>query len=769
DAFGTPSHPHLLMQAGKDGVVRLLDRDDLGGMGQGNGGTDADLSEVRLRGLWGRMAAFASDAGNFVFLVPRYSPLQALRVSADADGVPRLSVVAASSEIYGFMSGSPIVTSDGSSSGSAVIWVMTTGADPEEDDYLRAYGLPPKSGTWAPLASWNLGPMAKFTQPATADGRLYVGTLDGRVLAFGRPISTALSAPSTEFGQQPVGQTTSPQDVTVTAVKAVTVNDVHTSAPFTIDAAALTLPMTLAAGETFTVPVTFTPDDTGAVTGSLELLANAGATVDDTYAFALHGIGTAPGLAATPTSADFPDTSLGMAAQLGLIIQNTSSSSETIESVSSPASGPFSILDTDGGLEDTTLSPQESITLTIQFAPTAVGSFTDELQIAADQGPVVTVPVSGRGIAGAPMLSSDTTSLNFGNVAPGKSSSLAFVVTNSGTSLLTITKAGPPAPPFVVPAPIAEGQTVSPGDSLTVHVTFTPTSAEPVTDKYLITGDDGKGSHAVTMAGNQQAWRGAISSRYGCLELARGQQANGTRALSAPCLGVTKQLFAYDPSRQAVHVASIASTWCLDVANGGTSRGTPVQFWTCNGSGAQRWVWRADNSLYNRASGKCLNVPKGATGSNVALTIDTCARVDEQSWDLSGLLAARGAMSAAVAAANQICLDDTWGRTRNATPIQTWRCNLTPAQIVTHTGNTLRVLGHCLDVAAGRTTNGTGVQLFRCNATPAQEWKSGADGRLVNVRSGKCLDVPGGSAAPGMRLQIFTCNGTAAQRWSLPG
>jgi hypothetical protein len=61
------------------------------------------------------------------------------------------------------------------------------------------------------------------------------------------------------------------------------------------------------------------------------------------------------------------------------------------------------------------------------------------------------------------------------------------------------------------------------------------------------------------------------------------------------------------------------------------------------------------------------------------------------------------------------------------------------------------------------------VQLYRCNGSGAQQWQTGHDGRLVNVRSGKCLDIPGGSATPGKRLQIFTCNGTAAQRWTLPG
>ena len=45
DGFGTPSHPHLIVQVGKDGQVYLLDRDNLGGIAQGPGGTDASAPD----------------------------------------------------------------------------------------------------------------------------------------------------------------------------------------------------------------------------------------------------------------------------------------------------------------------------------------------------------------------------------------------------------------------------------------------------------------------------------------------------------------------------------------------------------------------------------------------------------------------------------------------------------------------------------------------------------------------------------------------------
>ena len=53
------------------------------------------------------------------------------------------------------------------------------------------------------------------------------------------------------------------------------------------------LPATLTAGQTLSVPVTFSPTASGADTGSLSVTTDAG-----DYAFGLSGTGTQPGLSA---------------------------------------------------------------------------------------------------------------------------------------------------------------------------------------------------------------------------------------------------------------------------------------------------------------------------------------------------------------------------------------------------------------------------------------------------------------------------------------
>ncbi len=116
-----------------------------------------------------------------------------------------------------------------------------------------------------------------------------------------------------------------------------------------------------------------------------------------------------------------------------------------------------------------------------------------------------------------------------------------------------------------------------------------------------------------------------------------------------------------------------------------------------------------------------------------------------------------------------LCLDVRNASSANATPIQLWPCNGSPAQQWTadRTGNTLHVLGKCLDVNGGGTANGTPVSLYDCNGTGAQVWVPRADGSLYNPQSARCLDVPGWSTAWGTQVEIWNCTGAANQQWGL--
>jgi hypothetical protein len=112
------AHPRLLVEVGKDGRVFLLDRDNLGGRKQGSSGGDAVVGVTGpFNGLWGHLALYGGESG-YVYFVGNNGPLRTLKYGVDGSGNPVLSSVGTSAGNFGYTSGSPTVTSDGTTPGS---------------------------------------------------------------------------------------------------------------------------------------------------------------------------------------------------------------------------------------------------------------------------------------------------------------------------------------------------------------------------------------------------------------------------------------------------------------------------------------------------------------------------------------------------------------------------------------------------------------------------------------------------------------------------
>jgi hypothetical protein len=72
---------------------------------------------------------------------------------------------------------------------------------------------------------------------------------------------------------------------------------------------------------------------------------------------------------------------------------------------------------------------------------------------------------------------------------------------------------------------------------------------------------------------------------------------------------------------------------CLDVVSAGTTSGTDVDWYPCNGTNAQNWTYQSSNGeLVNPNSGLCLTDPGGSTASR--LDIETCTDSAQQQWKL---------------------------------------------------------------------------------------------------------------------------------------
>jgi hypothetical protein len=511
--FGTPELPHLLVEVGKQGYVYLLNRDDLGGIGNGAGGGDKVIGRVgpigqgRNRGVWGRPAVWPGDGG-YLYMIPSDVAMLAFKYGLDGGGKPALSQVADSTQSYGYTSGSPVVTSDGTTSGSALVWVIGSGGGNGANGVLRAYDAVPLNGKLALRFEQAIGTASKFAVPGVGRGRIYVGTRDGTVIGFGSPVAAPISGASANFGTVVIGQRAT-RSILLTAKSDVTVTQIASgSAEFVVGAVAPSLPATLTHGQTLTVDVTFAPTVPGSYATNLGVTTPAG-----TPQVALTGIGQSPDpvLSIAPRSISFGGTAINTNLSANVILSNLGAAPLTIRALTLP-NAPFVA----SGLPDVgvTIPSGGSITAQVTFAPTAVGTFNDNLRVDSNGG-IVDLPLSGSA-APPGKLTIDPLAIDFGKVAVGESKSVIFAVRNSGGSALTINKSKPPAlGPFRALSTLDEGTVLPAGATLVETVVFTPTDTGEISDGWALTASDGSGSKTVAFSGSGVIGGGLKGHYYG--------------------------------------------------------------------------------------------------------------------------------------------------------------------------------------------------------------------------------------------------------------
>jgi iron transport multicopper oxidase len=498
--FGTAAIPHLGVMVGKGGYVYLLNLDSLGGYDQGSGGSDDVVQRIGPRGgVWGRAGVWPGDGG-YVY-IPTSSGsagggvLDVYKYGLSGSGQPSLALVATSADVFGWGSGPPVITSDGTTSGSAVVWDIWAANRSGSGGQLRAYAPVPVDGVPVLLWSASIGNATNYSTPGVGAGRLYVGTRDGKVIAFGSPTTQPLVGPAVSFPATITG-TTSDETLTLTAQSDLKVTALSsTSSQFVLGKPSQALPATLAPGQTISVPVAFSPTQTGLVGGAV----NASLGDGSSYSFAVSGIGqpTAAQLAVSPPVLSMGGTAVGDELSGTVSFSNVGGTKLTINSVDLPAP-PFSAsgVPADGD----TIAPGGSITVDIAFDPTVVGQATSSIGLSTTGGDQ-SIGLSGS--AGTPGdLQISGGQIDFGSVAIGTTVTNTFSITNTGGTDVTITKSKPPfGGEFAAATSLPEGTTIGPGVSVLEQVTFTPTSAGSATASWQINGDDISGLHQLQFSG----------------------------------------------------------------------------------------------------------------------------------------------------------------------------------------------------------------------------------------------------------------------------
>jgi hypothetical protein len=175
DAAGSVAHRHLMVGAGKEGCIYLIDRDRMGGFH-----ADADDQIVQsVKGAIGPLFGGPAYFNNTLYFAAAFDTLKAFSIS---DAHMAASPVSQSSQKFGYAGAVPAVTANGSAEG--IVWALegsfggTLRAYDASNLAIELYSSQMNSSRDA------LGSFLPFSVPAIANGRVYVGTANALV-AFG--------------------------------------------------------------------------------------------------------------------------------------------------------------------------------------------------------------------------------------------------------------------------------------------------------------------------------------------------------------------------------------------------------------------------------------------------------------------------------------------------------------------------------------------------------------------------------------------------------
>ena len=525
--FTTKSYPNLIVQTGKEGYVYLLNANHLGGVGQGPGGSDASVSQLGgYGGAWATPAVWPGNGG-YIYIPTATGGTHSLGNAEEGDlnvfsvskpsgiGVaPQLSLSAVGPTAMGFGSSTPVVTSNGTQNGSAVLWVVRTTDASGVNAQLQAYDAVPTAGsgsnpgTLRLINQWPIGTAMKFTPPGVANNRLYVPTKDGHLIAFGMNASNALGGVGASFGNTAIGKSAS-VTLSFTATKALSLSSADGTCAVCTKTSQFSIVSTspapvggvinLAAKAKLTVTVSFAPVGlSGVRTDVLRLITSLG-EID----YPLSGVAQAAtawvesstnGLNLTgyivgqknPVSAQVRITNFG--ALPAKVASITTSLKPFV------VSGPLKA--------GSVLAPGASYVESISFSSSTPGFYRKTFSVVTNTpAPYATLSIDLSAVASlAAKLNLDTPSVNFGAVVSGTPGLASATFSNTGGSTFTLNSVRLSDPAFHFLQPLSAGVGVVPGASVTLQILYTPTTNGPANSS-LVISPAGMASGSITLLG----------------------------------------------------------------------------------------------------------------------------------------------------------------------------------------------------------------------------------------------------------------------------
>jgi hypothetical protein len=197
----------------------------------------------------------------------------------------------------------------------------------------------------------------------------------------------------------------------------------------------------------------------------------------------------------------------GTSAQQSLLLRNTGTSALTVASIT-PVGAGFSV---SGFTLPLTINAGASVAGSVVFAPTVGGTVSGSVTIASNSTTSVPpVALSGTGVAPSPQLALSPTSISFGSVNTGQTSSQQFTIRNSGNADLHVTALTPAGTGFSVNGfnlPL----TLTSGTTAVGNAVFAPTASGTVSGSVTVASDSATAVPPLALSGTGTTATGQIS------------------------------------------------------------------------------------------------------------------------------------------------------------------------------------------------------------------------------------------------------------------
>jgi Abnormal spindle-like microcephaly-assoc'd, ASPM-SPD-2-Hydin len=308
------------------------------------------------------------------------------------------------------------------------------------------------------------------------------------------PGTLASNPASLSFGTVQVGQgQTLSETLTNSGSSSVTVSQANLSGSG-FSMTGLSLPLTLAAGQSAAFSVTFKPQSGGPVSSALTLTSdasNAALTVPITGS----GV-TAGSLVSAPATLSFGSVQASSPKTIAETLTNSGGSSISITQANISGAG-FTL---SGLTLPVTLAAGQNTTFNVIFTPQSGGSASGNLSIVSNaSNPSLSIPLAASS-ATPGVLSTSDSSLTFGSVPVNGSATQSETLTNTGGTSVTVTQATVSGSAFRTSG-LSLPLTLSPGQSFTFGAVFSPTTGGSITGSISVVSDASDSTLTISLAG----------------------------------------------------------------------------------------------------------------------------------------------------------------------------------------------------------------------------------------------------------------------------